>query len=134
MEKKLNILLIEDDRLEVLKFTRATSNNANNFNISHVINGKEALISLKNETPNIILLDLNMPDTNGIEFLTILKNNRTLKHIPTIVLTTSNNKKDIKECYEIGIAGYIIKPLKYEEYEEKILTVIKYWNLNEFKT
>ncbi len=73
-----------------------------------------------------------MPDTNGTEFLSIVKNISKLKHIPIIVLKSSNNVSDIEECYELGIAGYILKSLKYEDYEIKINTMLKYWSVNEF--
>ena len=56
-----------------------------------------------------------------------------LKHIPTVVLTTSNNNEDITECYRIGIAGYMLKPLKYADYEKKISVILEYWSLNQFK-
>jgi CheY-like chemotaxis protein len=72
-----------------------------------------------------------MPKINGIEFLSILKNDEVLKYIPTIILTTSNNQKDLLECYKIGIAGYVIKPLKYEDYVSKIERVLNYWSVNE---
>jgi len=130
--KKLNILLIEDDRIEVIKLQRAIAQEFKDFKFSLAKNGSEALNILQSEQYNIILLDLNMPDTNGLEFLTILKNNEDLKHIPVIVLTTSDNEKDIYECYKLGIAGYLLKPLKYEDYELKIKTIMKYWSLNEF--
>lgn len=129
---KLNILLIEDDRIEVLKLKRAIAEEFDNYILQLATNGNEAFSMLKGNLPDMILLDLNMPDTNGIEFLKIIKTDEKLKHIPVIVLTTSNNNKDIYECYKLGIAGYIIKPLKYEDYEEKIKAVIKYWSLNEF--
>jgi len=132
MYKKLKILLIEDDRIEVLKFNRAV-----NSDLGHEItlanNGRDALDKLKTFLPDVIFLDLNMPDTNGIEFLTILKNDDYLKHIPTVVLTTSNNNDDITECYRIGIAGYMLKPLKYADYEKKISVILEYWSLNQFK-
>ena len=54
-----------------------------------------------------------------------------MKYIPTIILTTSNNKKDLLECFEIGIAGYILKPLKYEDYIVKIEKLLAYWSINE---
>ena len=54
-----------------------------------------------------------------------------LRYIPTIVLTTSNNNKDVMECYKIGIAGYVLKPLKYEDYVKKIETLLSYWGINE---
>jgi len=96
-------------------------------------NGEEALEILKDREiiPDIIVLDLNMPKINGIEFLTILKEDEVLKYIPAIILTTSNNHKDVMECYRLGIAGYIIKPLKYEEYVFRIKKLIEYWSTNE---
>ena len=72
-----------------------------------------------------------MPKLNGIEFLTILKKNPDLQHIPTIILTTSNNSKDMLECYKIGIAGYVLKPLKYEDYVVKVERILTYWSCNE---
>jgi CheY-like chemotaxis protein len=68
---------------------------------------------------------------NGIEFLKILKKDEDLKHIPTIILTTSSNQKDLLECYKTGMSGYILKPLKYEDYVKKIEVVLSYWSLNE---
>ena len=129
---KLKILLVEDDRIEILKFKRSVSNIINDYDLSLSNNGKEAFIEIDKEIPDLIILDLNMPDTNGIEFLTILKNDEELKHIPVIILTTSNNDKDISECYRLGIAGYVLKPLKYDDYESKIKAVLRYWSLNEF--
>lgn len=132
MHKKLNILLIEDDRIEVLKFNRTVKSGIDH-EITLANNGREALEKLKSFLPDVIILDLNMPDTNGIEFLTILKNDDYLKYIPTVILTTSNNNSDIAECYRLGIAGYMLKPLKYEDYQKKILVILEYWSLNQFK-
>jgi CheY-like chemotaxis protein len=78
-------------------------------------------------------VDLTMPKTNGIEFLTILKANDDLKHIPTIILTTSNNQKDLLECYRTGMSGSVLKPLKYEDYVKKIEIVLDYWSVNELR-
>ena len=72
-----------------------------------------------------------MPRMSGIEFLKILKAHDTLKYLPTIILTTSENRADLLECYRIGIAGYVIKPLKYEEYQSKLQKVLAYWEANE---
>ncbi|WP_339658465.1 response regulator [uncultured Polaribacter sp.] len=132
LQKKIKILLIEDDRIEVIKFNRAISSEFSSFIISLASNGKEALSLLQTSIPDIILLDLNMPDTNGIDFLKSVNNIPKLKHIPIIVLTTSNNSIDIKECYRLGISGYLVKSLKYEDYEIKINAILKYWSLNEF--
>ena len=133
MIKSLKILLIEDDTIEVMKLNRTINSLQLKHRIIEAKNGEEALeiLNKKNNLPDIILLDLNMPKINGIEFLRILKNDEVLKYIPTIVLTTSNNHRDVLECYKIGIAGYMIKPLKYEDYMAKIEKLLAYWSINE---
>jgi len=133
MKKMLQILLIEDDTIEVMKFVKVTENSGLKHQIIETRNGEEALKFLNNTKPlpDIIVLDLNMPKINGIEFLSTLKKSKNLKHIPAIVLTTSNNPKDIMECYKIGIAGYIIKPLKYEDYVVRVERILEYWSYNE---
>ena len=132
-QRKLNILLIEDDAIEVMKFNRTLSSKGLKHTIVEANNGVEALeiLEKKDALPDIILLDLNMPKISGIEFLTILKADAVLKYLPTIILSTSNNYKDVLECYKIGIAGYVIKPLKYQDYVEKIDKLLSYWSMNE---
>lgn len=133
MTKSLNILLIEDDAIEIMKFNRVLSTLGWNHKIIEANNGEEALeiLKVKDTIPDVIILDLNMPKINGIEFLQILKNDSLLKYIPAIILTTSNNHKDVLECYKIGIAGYVLKPLKYEDYVERIRKILEYWSTNE---
>ncbi|WP_340075141.1 response regulator [Leptobacterium sp. I13] len=129
----LHILFIEDDTIEVMKLNRVITSSGVNHKIIEAKNGEEALqvLKQKEKLPHIILLDLNMPKMNGIEFLQILKNDAVLKYIPTIVLTTSSNRQDIMECYKIGIAGYVLKPLKYEDYVKKLKSLLEYWSINE---
>lgn len=133
MKKKLKILLIEDDTIELMKLNRAMSSLNMNHEVREANNGEDGLELLlsKNYYPDIILLDLNMPKINGIEFLSILKGNESLKFIPTIILTTSSNEKDLQACYNIGISGYILKPLKYQDYIAKINILLSYWSANE---
>ncbi len=133
MTKSLNILLIEDDAIEVMKFNRVVKTLELNHKIIEANDGEQALTILKDKEiiPDIILLDLNMPKLNGIEFLTILKNDEILKYIPAIILTTSSNHKDMLECYKIGIAGYVLKPLKYEDYTDRIKRMLDYWSITE---
>lgn len=132
MPNRLSVLFIEDDVVETMKMNRAIKKLKADPEIMEAKNGEEALEILnQNVLPDIILLDLNMPKINGIEFLSILKKDERLRYIPTIVLTTSNNYKDVLECYKIGIAGYILKPLKYDEYISKLDKVLSYWAINE---
>jgi len=133
MVKLLNILFVEDDSIEVMMFNRVIQKIGVNHKLIEANNGENALEILfaKEIIPDIILLDLNMPKLNGIEFLKIIKNNEDLNHIPIIIFTTSNNHRDISDCYKIGIAGYIIKPLKYDDYTVLVQKTLEYWSSNE---
>lgn len=134
MNKHLKILFIEDDQIESMKFDRGLKKLGLKHEVIRAENGEEALNILDSytELPDIILLDLNMPKMNGVEFLSILKKNESLKYLPIIILTTSRNRKERLECFKIGIAGYFIKPLKYEEYVKLIDQILTYWSVNEF--
>ncbi|WP_010229617.1 response regulator [Gillisia marina] len=133
MIKEFKILLVEDDSIEIMKLRRTLDS----LNLPHDIveagNGKEALEALEESDylPDLILLDLNMPHMNGIEFLEHLKSDDILKLIPTVILTTSEDHKDILTCYRLGISGYITKPTKYTDYLEKLKSLFEYWNFNE---
>jgi response regulator RpfG family c-di-GMP phosphodiesterase len=135
LKKQLNVLFIEDNRIEVMKMDRTISTLKMKHNITEGRTVDEAFKFLegKEDLPDIILLDLNLPKVSGIEFLTILKSSDDLKHIPTVVLTTSDNQKNLEECYKIGISGYILKPLKYNHYVDKIEIILPYWGINELK-
>lgn len=130
---KLKILLIEDDAIEVMKLKRAIKKLELDHELIEAKNGEEALVILRDDKviPDVIFLDLNMPKINGLEFLRILKKDDILRYIPTVMLTTSNNRKDVLACYETGVAGYIIKPLKYDDYVKKINVALQYWSMNE---
>ena len=118
--------------IETMKLQRAISKFPNKHQIIEAKNGEEALQTLQDQPlPDLILLDLNMPRMSGIEFLQILKADERLRYLPTVILTTSENRSDLLTCFQIGIAGYIIKPLKYEEYEEKLRRVFEYWEISE---
>ncbi|TAG72955.1 MAG: response regulator [Oscillatoriales cyanobacterium] len=103
-------------------------------------NGLEALHILRQESKTepampqarrLILLDLNMPRMNGIEFLRELRLDEKLKSIPVIVLTTSNEDRDKVEAYNLNVAGYILKPVTFSNFVEVMATLNKYWMLSE---
>ncbi|WP_439129515.1 response regulator [Polaribacter sp.] len=135
MNENLNILFIEDNLIEIMKMKRTISFLKLDHKLQEAKNGEEALEILKDKSklPDIILLDLNMPKISGIEFLSIIKENKVLRNIPVIILTTSDNQKDLIECFKIGVSGYILKPLKYDDYVAKIEKVLNYWSANELK-
>lgn len=122
--------------IEVMKFKRTMSTLKLDHEITVADNGEAGIELLKSASslPELIILDLNMPKINGLEFLSILKQDERLHHIPAVILTTSSNRNDIVQCYRTGIAGYMIKPLKYEDYVANIEKLLAYWSVNELKS
>ena len=84
---------------------------------------------MKNERP--ILLDLNMPRMNGIEFLRIVKADPALRRIPVVVLTTSREEEDKLNSFDLSVAGYMLKPVDYQKFVEVVKTIDLYWTLSE---
>ena len=128
------ILLVEDDEVDTMTVKRSLKDLQVRNNLITVSNGEEALDYLRDEQqrkPCIILLDINMPKMNGIEFLTVAKNDDKLKKIPVIVLTTSQEEQDKLDSFELGVAGYMIKPCTYEKFLELLRTINGYWTVSE---
>ena len=126
-------MLVEDDKVDVMTVKRALKDLEINNPLVSTANGEEALEYLQNngnKKPCIILLDLNMPKMNGIEFLKIAKADDTLKKIPVVVLTTSSQQQDIMESFKLSVAGYIVKSVDYTEFTESIRTINLYWTLS----
>ncbi len=138
-DQMMNILLVEDDEVDVMNVQRAFKKNNITNPLFFASNGLEALSILRgsNAKPTIpqerriILLDLNMPKMNGIEFLRVLRADKQLQSIPVIVLTTSNEDKDKVEAYKLNVAGYILKPVTFSSFVETVATMNKYWSLVE---
>jgi len=127
------ILLVEDDNVDVMAVERALKDLKIKNQLVSTANGEEALEYLKNngnKKPCIILLDLNMPKMNGIEFLKIVKADKTLKKIPVVILTTSSQQQDIVESFQLSVAGYIVKSIDYAKFAKAISTINLYWTLS----
>jgi len=134
MKNNRSILLVEDDVVDMMSVKRALKDIKVTNPLIHVENGVDALEYLKsheNEQPAIILLDLNMPKMNGLEFLTIMKKDDHLKRIPVIVLTTSQGELDKVQSFDLGVAGYMIKPVDYQQFVDVMRTIRLYWTLSE---
>ena len=128
------ILLVEDDQVDAMTVKRALKEIHVTNRLDIVGNGEEALSFLQNpenEKPCIILLDLNMPKMNGIEFLEIAKQDENLKIIPVVVLTTSSQEQDKVDSFGLGVAGYMLKPVEYMKFVEVVRTIDLYWTLSE---
>jgi CheY-like chemotaxis protein len=134
MKKNNRILLIEDDQVDAIVIRRILRGLDAADRLDIVSNGEQALEFLQDPVccqPSIILLDLNMPRMNGIEFLNIVKKDARLKMIPVIVVTTSESGPDIAESFRLGAAGYMVKPVAYQKLVEIITTIERYWSLSE---
>ena len=131
MQQHRPILLVEDDMVDILTVERAMAEIGLNNPLQVVANGMEALEYLdnrENEVPCMILLDLNMPRMTGLEFLQELESRREIKKFPVIVLTTSNENRDVSRSFQYGVAGYIVKPLDYKQFVETVKMISSYWN------
>ena len=134
MRNSKPILLVEDDEVDTMTVQRAFKDLKVTNELVHRINGEEALKYLRAEDsqmPCVVLLDLNMPKMNGVEFLKIAKNDKKLKKVPVVVLTTSKEEHDIVESFELSVAGYIVKPVDYKRFVEAIRAIDLYWTLSE---
>lgn len=132
--KSKPILLIEDDSVDAMTVRRAIKELHVANPLEHVENGEEALAYLRDpgrERPCLILLDLNMPVMNGIEFLQAAKNDPGLKRIPVVALTTSDEQEDKVGSFELGVAGYMRKPVEYQQFVDIMRTIDAYWTISE---
>jgi CheY-like chemotaxis protein len=134
----LNILLVDDDEVDVMNVQRAFRKNniLNPLYVAH--NGLEALELLRSDGPEavprdrrLILLDLNMPKMNGLEFLREIREDPELHNLTVIVLTTSDDERDKVEAYNLNVAGYIVKPVTFLAFVEAVAALNKYWSINE---
>lgn len=138
----LNILLVEDDEVDVMNVQRALKKNNSTASLSRAANGIEALailrgnshISPKHNSKLLILLDLNMPEMGGLEFLKELRADPALRNLPVVILTTSMQDSEIAAAYEYHVAGYIIKPIGFSSFVEKIDALNRYWSMSELPT
>ena len=127
------ILLVEDDQVDMMRVTRALKDIHVTNQIVHRENGEDALNYLRDENsdkPCLILLDLNMPIMNGIEFLQTVKKDERLRGIPVVVLTTSDDQQDKLDSFNLGVAGYVAKPVDYRQFVEVMRSIDAYWTMS----
>jgi len=128
------ILLLEDDTLDAMIVKRTLSRLEIPNPVVHKINGEEGLRHLQacgDERPCMVLLDLNMPRMNGLEFLRQIRANDTWKDLDVIILTTSSHREDITAGYQLGARKYIIKCIDSERFTQELSIVRDYCGLLE---
>ena len=137
--KTVTFLLVEDDDIDITALKRALKKAkfANPVRIAR--DGIEALDILRGtndqeriESPYLILLDINMPRMNGIEFLKEMRADETLKSDIVFVLTTSSAEEDIVSAYNYNVAGYILKSNAAQSFQTAIDMLDSYWKVVEF--
>jgi len=134
----VEILLVEDNPTDAELTLRALRSNNLANNVVWVKDGAEALDFLncrgnyanrKNGTPKLILLDLKLPKIDGIEVLREIKTDSKTKMIPVVMLTSSQEERDLVESYRLGVNSYIVKPVDFEKFLETVSKVGFYWSL-----
>lgn len=134
-ERTTNILLVDDDEIDVMNVRRAFERGKIENPLYHACDGLAALDMLRDGTVpaarRLVLLDINMPRMNGLEFLRELRADSTLRGISVVVLTTSDEERDRMEAYGLHVAGYLVKPVRFVAFVELMTTLNRYWSLME---
>ncbi|MDY7094261.1 MAG: response regulator [Acidobacteriota bacterium] len=124
-----HILLVEDDRVDAMAVERAFRELDIEDRLEVVADGQEALEHLElasDKVPDLILLDLNMPRMSGVEFLFARQSHEVLRRIPVVVMTTSTDEKDRVSSFDLGVAGYIVKPVDYHQFVDEIRSLQRF--------
>ena len=132
--KMVDILLVEDNQEDVFLTRQCFKQCGLEVNLNHVNNGARCLSYLRREndyaqgsTPDLILLDLNMPVMCGQEVLEEIIKDETLRHLPVIVLTTSSAQSDILAMYRMRCSAYVVKPVNFNEFQKAVQSIVEFW-------
>jgi CheY-like chemotaxis protein len=134
---QLPILLVEDSDEDYMALVRALTGTAVTASLHRCTRGEEALDYLHGRgrfaapghapRPALVLLDLNLPGTDGRELLATIKGNAQLKSIPVVIVTTSHNPRDVEWCYDHGANSYQVKPMDYAKFRDQMRLLVEYW-------
>jgi CheY-like chemotaxis protein len=132
-----SLLIVEDSNEDFEVMQRFLQRSPVSIAIQRCVNGDQALAFLSRTgsyvdresapRPSLIVLDLNLPGTDGREVLRQIKQDSRLKTIPVVVFTTSNNPKDIEDCYRYGANSYIVKPIDFAQLKRDVQALLEYW-------
>ncbi|MBL4746543.1 MAG: response regulator [Flavobacteriaceae bacterium] len=125
----MKILFVEDNRFEVLRFKKIIELIRIKCDVSYAMHGGEAITLLQDEPlPDLIFLDLDMPELNGIQFLEIIKEYEHLQNIPTIIHSSHKGQQEISQCIKLGIAGFMVKTTDYEDAIINLEEILTKWS------
>lgn len=134
MERITQILLIEDNLGDIRLIQEVLKDSPYKHELNIVTDGEQAIQYLRREgkfresvTPNLILLDLNLPKKDGREVLSEIKNSEILKVVPVVVFSSSEAEKDIQRTYELFANAYVVKPFDFNKFSQVIQSIQKFW-------
>jgi CheY-like chemotaxis protein len=136
--EQVEILLVEDNAEDAEMTLRALRKNNLANKVHWVKDGAEALeylfrsgsyVERANRQPRLVLLDIKMPKVDGIEVLRRLKGHADTQTIPVVVMTSSNEERDVIESYRLGVNSYIVKPVQFEAFLDTVAKIGLYWVL-----
>lgn len=127
-------MLVEDDEVDIMNVQRTFKKQNVQHRLDVARDGKEALLHLRTvgTKPQVILLDINMPRMNGLEFLRELRADPKLARIAVFVMSTSANPSDKSIAFQFNVAGYIVKPLSSEDFNNSLSCLLRFWDICEF--
>lgn len=132
--KPIHVLLVEDNPGDADLARESLESSKVRVDLSVAIDGKKALDFLRKEgehadaqSPDLILLDLNLPGMSGKEVLTEIRGDAKLKKIPVVILTSSEAERDVVQSYELGANCYITKPVDLDQFEEVVQSIETFW-------
>jgi len=132
-DQEVEVLVVEDDPNDAELITRALRKNNLANRLVHLKDGAEAVDFLLGQEeapidrPRVILLDLKLPKLNGIEVLRRLKADERTKTIPVVILTSSQEDRDLSEAYSLGVNSYVTKPINFDEFVKAVSELGMYW-------
>lgn len=134
MDVNRPIMIVDDDEVDLMSVKRAFAE-LRITNDLIVAQGGQAAVDMINQEeiprPTLVLLDLRMPGVDGLEVLRTIRNSDVYGTVPVIILTTSNEERDKIATYELGVSGYIVKPVDYHQFVEVVRTINLYWTLSQ---
>ena len=129
--EQIEILLVEDSAEDAEMTLRALRKKHLANHVHWARDGEEALaVLLNSRAPKLVMLDLKMPKVDGIEVLRQLKARPETRAIPVVVMTSSNEERDVLEAYRLGVNSYIVKPVAFESFRDTVSKIGLYWLLS----
>jgi two-component system response regulator len=131
----IDILLVEDNHDDAVLAMRVLRQDNPGLNVLLMRDGAEALNYFFDQAgagnvkrlPKVIFLDIKLPKLTGPEVLKKLKTEAITRHVPVVVMTSSNQQRDVTECYELGANSYLVKPIDFQSYQSMIVACSRYW-------